>query len=523
MKRRMTACLATVIVMLNVCAQVYAGQTQTGTPLGSPDFKPTPERPIGWRGDGTGLYPGVTKPPTVWSQDLEGHRKGIAWNVILPGYSPAMPIIVGNRIFVNTGCDLICLDKQSGKPVWADCCHLIHTLKPEEVKKGNLDSSMAKVQDHQQLLAAWLKNPGEATRDIHDKQAWEAVQSVVGSDKNRFTCGGGWGASSPGVPTPTSDGKFIWGWWSETGVLACYDLDGKRQWIQFLNSGSCEHNVNSSPLLLDEKVIIYGGGVCYGVDKKTGKVMWQTKSESGKPYASPVAMMVGNKKAAALPNGSVLNPADGSLIVAAPGNWHDGECASPVVDGKTYYIISRKGFSALKVPGTMGSGAAPIIDFELRSDVLKPPSAPNPDYPYPVASPVASQGIIWFTHSGWCSDYYHEKGAVLFAVDEKARKLLYRQELDMLDIWSNYNTFGGGQCASLTVAGKYLYIMSNVGVTLVLEVDKSFKKVAVNTIKFKTSRWGVPNELFISTPIFEGDRMYYRAYDNLYCITEPAK
>ena len=35
--------------------------------LGSPDFRPSPERPIGWRGDGTGKYPGAT-PPVHWGR-----------------------------------------------------------------------------------------------------------------------------------------------------------------------------------------------------------------------------------------------------------------------------------------------------------------------------------------------------------------------------------------------------------------------------------------------------------------------
>ena len=33
--------------------------------LGSPTFRPTPDRPVGWRGDGSGRYPGAT-PPTTW-------------------------------------------------------------------------------------------------------------------------------------------------------------------------------------------------------------------------------------------------------------------------------------------------------------------------------------------------------------------------------------------------------------------------------------------------------------------------
>jgi len=36
-------------------------------PLGSPDFRPSPDRPIGWRGDGSGHFPGAN-PPVHWGR-----------------------------------------------------------------------------------------------------------------------------------------------------------------------------------------------------------------------------------------------------------------------------------------------------------------------------------------------------------------------------------------------------------------------------------------------------------------------
>ena len=39
--------------------------------LGAPDFSPSPQRPIGWRGDGTGRYPGAT-PPLEWGRWAKG-------------------------------------------------------------------------------------------------------------------------------------------------------------------------------------------------------------------------------------------------------------------------------------------------------------------------------------------------------------------------------------------------------------------------------------------------------------------
>ncbi|HVR86627.1 MAG TPA: PQQ-binding-like beta-propeller repeat protein, partial [Planctomycetota bacterium] len=39
--------------------------------LGSPEYRPTPERPIGWRGDGSGAYPGAS-PPLEWYRRPRG-------------------------------------------------------------------------------------------------------------------------------------------------------------------------------------------------------------------------------------------------------------------------------------------------------------------------------------------------------------------------------------------------------------------------------------------------------------------
>jgi outer membrane protein assembly factor BamB len=39
--------------------------------LGSPEWKPTPERPVGWRGDGTGRFP-AADPPIQWGRTIRG-------------------------------------------------------------------------------------------------------------------------------------------------------------------------------------------------------------------------------------------------------------------------------------------------------------------------------------------------------------------------------------------------------------------------------------------------------------------
>jgi outer membrane protein assembly factor BamB len=52
------------------CAEAPA-PTAGNPPLGSPDFRPSPDRPVGWRGDGTGRFP-AANPPTQWGRTITG-------------------------------------------------------------------------------------------------------------------------------------------------------------------------------------------------------------------------------------------------------------------------------------------------------------------------------------------------------------------------------------------------------------------------------------------------------------------
>ena len=49
---------------------------------------------VGWRGDGTGVYPDA-RPPVKWSA-----TENVLWKTPMPGKSNASPILVGDRIFV---------------------------------------------------------------------------------------------------------------------------------------------------------------------------------------------------------------------------------------------------------------------------------------------------------------------------------------------------------------------------------------------------------------------------------------
>lgn len=60
----------------------------TAPALGSPDFKATPDRPLGWRGDWTGRFTAAT-PPTTWSRRVRGITTALRYQAARPAGDPS--------------------------------------------------------------------------------------------------------------------------------------------------------------------------------------------------------------------------------------------------------------------------------------------------------------------------------------------------------------------------------------------------------------------------------------------------
>src|SRR3954467_11996836 len=68
-------------------AQAKPDPSQPASALGSLGFKPTPEHPVGWRGDWTGRFPGAT-PPLEWSRRVKGITSEIKYQAAKPSGQP---------------------------------------------------------------------------------------------------------------------------------------------------------------------------------------------------------------------------------------------------------------------------------------------------------------------------------------------------------------------------------------------------------------------------------------------------
>jgi outer membrane protein assembly factor BamB len=78
--------VALAVVVAVPCGGAAAGSAPV---LGSPEFKASVDRPVGWRGDWTGRYPGAT-PPTTWSRRVHGITTSLRYQAAKPaGEAPA--------------------------------------------------------------------------------------------------------------------------------------------------------------------------------------------------------------------------------------------------------------------------------------------------------------------------------------------------------------------------------------------------------------------------------------------------
>ena len=84
-------------------------------PLGHPDFYPSHERPIGWRGDGTGAWPGAR----VVSRWDAATGTNIVWRSEMPGAGFSQPVVVGEKVITTADPNLlVCANVHTGRILW---------------------------------------------------------------------------------------------------------------------------------------------------------------------------------------------------------------------------------------------------------------------------------------------------------------------------------------------------------------------------------------------------------------------
>lgn len=314
-------------------------QAGTEVPYGHKDFYPTPERPIGFRGDGNGHWPGAEPVLRFWEGTLAQAKikvkdaekdvpvfgdqvsRNIVWKLDMPGWSLAQPIVVGDRIFAV--CEphfLVCVDAHSGQMLWKREVSPAEISFPPDKAAGIqelVDRGIAL-----KIITSWGGHPTHVKAALElaqetrprvqaidpDPALVSALDKLIEKLKAGDAKGGGIGyqtefaglvARKYKIPTnrqwhgfvgnagctPVSDGEYVYVVFGQ-GQMAAYDLDGKRVWAFRQDEFTEYRGVEDfpSPLLYRDVLIVRGqkqNGMLIGLDRRTGKPLWQW---ARKPY-----------------------------------------------------------------------------------------------------------------------------------------------------------------------------------------------------------------------------------------------
>ena len=512
-------------------AQKPTGKGNDKAPLGSVEYYPSSDHPVGWRGNGSGRYPAAT-PPTAWERKKDGSAyvtKGIIWMTPLPDSGVSCPIVVGQRIFLTTEIsDLVCFDKQTGRILWIRSNPEFEGLSNEDrqanpafkEKLAPLLPELARANDDLvKALNAQIATPRK-TSDLNltklastkreiEKKILEQQNAIDKKLFDRY-----WGQAVFGFSgaTPTSDGKHVCAFFT-TGVSVCYDLDGKRLWIAHGKGGGSEHGNFASPVLVDNKLAVWANEM-RGYDVETGKLAWSHPAKASNTYGSLFRLKTGNDLVAAFQCGFFVRVRDGEALWGA--NAFGDAVATPIVEGDTIFTwvgyprtSEKRGLNAFKSPANDEKAKlAPSVTFKMdwADDELPVDKKKNPFDRGFVSSPLYVDGLI----------YQMTQGCGLLVNDATTGELVYRKVLPLKPRTQYWNWAGGS--TSPTLAGKYIYLMDNQGATIVIQPGREYKEVARNVLE--ESKDGKEQVQMVSTPVFEGSRMYYRTPGYLYCIGE---
>ena len=232
---------------------------------------PSPERPVGWRSDGTGCYTGVV-PPTQWDE-----KTNVAWKIKLPGRSQGSPILVDDRLFV--ACDpaeLICVNPADGEILWR------RSNTPQDLdgadKAKEIEGMYAQLRKERHSLE---REHGKA-KDDKGKQK-EIRQQLEAVDKKRralmktspFPPSYADGETSNSAATPICDGTHVYTVFGN-GIVCAYSLAGDRRWAKFMSADS-HLRPRQLAWLADGKLIFHLNDL-FAVKAATGEIEWRHTS-----------------------------------------------------------------------------------------------------------------------------------------------------------------------------------------------------------------------------------------------------
>jgi len=398
--------------------------------------------------------------PTKWSQD-----KNVVWKTATPGKGWSSPVLVGNKIWMTTSITKYLSDEEKNER--------LKNEKPFQRKQALLAESI-------DLFAIEMDyETGKITNQIK-------LFSVKEPGPVHLT-------NSYASPTPVVEGKFVYCFFGTYGAC-CIDTD-KKSVVWRNTENKLQHNVGpgSSPVLVDDVLVLTCDGVekqyVTALDKRTGTTVWTTKrppiraddGDRRKAYATPLAIQHHGQTQVVIPGAQWVcsyNPANGEELWRVDHGSGFSNVPRPLYQDGVVYICT--GFMRPELWAIEVDGRGDVTD----SHVLWAMNRQVPATP----SPILVDGNIYMVSNngvGTCVDA--ESGDI---------------------VWTK--RFGGDYSASPTFADGLIYFCNEDGKTLVIQPGQEFDVVAENEL----------GEKIMASPIFLDGNIILRTSENIYRIAE---
>jgi len=444
------------------------------------------ESTLGFRTDGTGRYLDAN-PPLEWGPD-----RNVVWNIKLP-LSNAIPVILGNKLFTCAEpCVLICVQKSDGKILWQSESRFAEVerraeenarFEVERQQGDEFNRQLSALDRERSTLQKALKEGSTPAVETEKKIAELRTQGdEIKAQKQKLTtwnryleAGKGGGNFHPtggySSATPVTDGKRLYVLYGN-GLVACYDLAGNRQWLKLIDQPTAAYGHGSSPLLVGDKLLVHFTDLV-ALNTADGSEAWRVKIQPG--HGTSMHTRLGDVDVAIHPSGQVLRISDGTVL--AKGLGQTGPNSPLVQDGKVFFVAGQLRGYTLPTSSEIPATWPPL---------WKGANLKGGGYWFP--SPILHDGLIYALNAS----------SIFTIADAETGQVVSEKRLD----------FGGGQSyPSITLAGKYLFVSSDNGTTIVLEPGREYREFARNSL-----------EPFRSSLVFEGNRMYVRTTKGLWCV-----
>lgn len=534
--------------------------------LGHSDFLPTPQDPIGWRGDSSGVFPGATFALNRWSES-----DNVIWKTEIASHANSAPIVVGRKVFTTREPNyLVCVDADTGKVLWerendpleirgadaksaarvkrlaelAKMCRFImlsprpddrsnaetiERQKPEFFKADDMMFAVIREAADIEPGLAGLQQEAVQTLKMREtdyrgylgraKRLYDGISGYVRKTYN-FHPNNTWpGYIDYTYPTPASDGRCVYASMGQNQVV-CYDLDGKRIWAQSPGlspdtDGKRPQNADratytQSPLLADGILVVQAGFMIRAFNAANGKILWELpyfKQGGGYSCGTGAIVKIGRENHLVTVHGWMIRLKDGKQVgdLTHGNNGSEPGGQSMVVDeqGAAYYF---NGKSVAKVAMLVAADGSVTGKEVYKTDCE----------PYGGPTPIVHDGFVYVA------------GKNIMVFDAVTGELIQK-----VPAKSNK--------PSPIIAGDRLIVLDDKGTFTILSLGRDARKLGSATLVWSKPRnpwfekqWpeiyaaiGQTGRKFDNTisrqfthshPFAHGDRLYIRSVSHLYCI-----